>query len=149
MGAITLQFVTTKGLLSRAIRVFERAWMSHVDSVMADGRLLGAQEDGVKIRPPHYEKFSRVERVVIAVPDHQETAYYELKEQIGKPYDNLAIAAFAFDRDWRTPDAWFCDELVAAGLEHAGVVRKLAPEVNRLDVRDLYLVVSAIAPVQG
>jgi hypothetical protein len=29
------------------------------------------------------------------------------------------------------------------------VVRKLAPMVNRLDVRDLYLVVSAIAPVQG
>jgi hypothetical protein len=41
----------------------------------------------------------------------------------------------------------FCDELVAAGLEHAEVVRKLAPCVNRLDVRDLYLVVSAIAPV--
>jgi hypothetical protein len=43
-------------------------------------------------------------------------------------------------------DAWFCDELVAAGLEDAEVVRKLVPCVNRLDVRDLYLVVSAIAP---
>jgi hypothetical protein len=39
--------------------------------------------------------------------------------------------------------------MVAARLEHAEVVRKLAPEVNRLDVRDLYLVVSGIAPVKG
>jgi hypothetical protein len=38
---------------------------------------------------------------------------------------------------------------VAAGLEHAGVVHKLAPEINRVDVRDLYLVVSAIAPVNS
>jgi hypothetical protein len=37
--------------------------------------------------------------------------------------------------------------MVAARLEHAEVVRKLAPEVNRLDVRDLYLVVSGIAPL--
>ena len=53
-----------------------------------------------------------------------------------KPYDKLAIVAFAVNRDWRSPDAWFCDELVAAGLEHAEVVRKLAPCLNRLDVCD-------------
>jgi hypothetical protein len=76
----------------------------------------------------------------------KERAYWDfLKAQIGKSYDKLAIAAFAFNRDWRSPNAWFCDELVAAGLEHAEVVRKLAPCVNRLDVRDLYLLVSAIA----
>jgi hypothetical protein len=37
--------------------------------------------------------------------------------------------------------------MVAAGFEHAEVVRKLASCVNRFDVRDLYLVVSAITPV--
>jgi hypothetical protein len=68
-----------------------------------------------------------------------------LREQIGKPYDTLAIVAFALDRDWRSPDAWFCDELVAAGLEHAGLAHKLAPQINCVNVRDLYLVVSAIA----
>ena len=56
--------------------------------------------------------------------------------QVGKPYDKLAIVAFAVNRDWRSPDAWFCDELVAAGLEHAQEVRKLAPCLNRLDVCD-------------
>jgi len=72
-----------------------------------------------------------------------------LPAQIGKPYDKLAIFAFEVDRVWRSKDAWFRDELVAAGLEHAEVVRRLAPCVNRLDVRDLYLVVSAIAPVHS
>jgi len=56
---------------------------------------------------------------------------------------------FAFNRDWRATDSWFCDELVAAGLEQAEVVRRLAPCVNRLDVRDLYLLVSATAPVNS
>jgi hypothetical protein len=122
-----------------------------VDSVTDDGRLLGARSDGgAQIRPPNYEKFSRVERVVISVPYYKERAYWDfLKAQLGKPYDKLAIAAFAFNRNWRSPDAWFCGELVAAGLEHAEVVRKLVPCVNRLDVRDLYLIVSAIAPANS
>jgi len=35
---------------------------------MDDGRLLGARLDGgVQIRPPNYNKWSRVERAVIAV----------------------------------------------------------------------------------
>jgi hypothetical protein len=67
MGAITLQFVTSRDPESWAIRTFQRGWCSHVDSVMDDGRLLGARSDGgVQIRPPNYEKFSRVERVVIS-----------------------------------------------------------------------------------
>jgi len=43
---------------------------------MDDGRLLGARSDsGVQIRPPNYEKFSRVERVVLSVPYFKERAY--------------------------------------------------------------------------
>jgi hypothetical protein len=78
MGVITLQFVTTKQLLSRVICWFQRGWMSHVDSVTADGRLLGGQNvGGVQIRPPNYEGFSRVERVSITVTDEQEKAYWD------------------------------------------------------------------------
>jgi hypothetical protein len=54
MGAITLQFVTSRDPESWAIRTFQRGWCSHVDSVMDDGRLLGARSDGgVLIRPPN------------------------------------------------------------------------------------------------
>jgi hypothetical protein len=95
MGAITLQFVTCSDPDSWAIRTFQRGGCSHVGSVMDDGRLLGARLDGgVQIRPPNYEKFSRVERVVISVPYYKERAYWDfLKAQVGKPYDKLAIAA--------------------------------------------------------
>jgi hypothetical protein len=105
MGVITLQFVTSDALLSQAIRLFQRSWMSHVDSMMADGRLLGAQNvGGVQTRPPNYGKLSRAERVNIMVTDAQEKVYWDfLREQVGKPYDTLAIVAFALDRDWRSP----------------------------------------------
>ena len=53
-------------------------------------------------RPPNYEKFSRVERVVIAVRYYKECGYWDfLKAQIGKPFDKLAIVAFAVNRDSR------------------------------------------------
>jgi hypothetical protein len=160
MGAITLQFVDGGDLSSWAIQTFERGWASHVDTVtdrtidgLPPGSLLGARTDfggGVRARPANYTTWKRVERVVIATDDWKVEAYWKfIIAQIGKPYDKLAIAAFAFDRDWRTPDAWFCDELVAASLEAGQVVRRLAGQVNRLNVRDLYLVVSAIAPVYG
>jgi hypothetical protein len=74
---------------------------------MDDGRLLGSRPNsGVQVLPPNYEKSSRAERVVIAVPYYKESAYWTfLRERRGKPYDKLAIAAFAFNRDWRSPDA--------------------------------------------
>src|SRR6516225_9885064 len=120
MSVITLQFITTDALLSQAIRFFQRSWMSHVDSVTADGRLLGAQNvGGVQMRPSNYEKFLRVERGNTTITDAQEKAYWDfLHAQIGKPADTLSNVAFSLDRVCRSPDAWFCDELVAAGLEH-------------------------------
>jgi hypothetical protein len=100
VGAITLQFVTCSDPASWSIRTFQRGCCSHVDAVMDDGGLLGARLDGGgQIRPPNYEKFSRVERVVIAVPYYKERAYWNfLKAQVGKPYDKLAIVAFAINR---------------------------------------------------
>jgi hypothetical protein len=155
MATITLQFSTSHDLDSWIIRNFQRAWCTHVDYALDDGQLLGARIDGgVQIRPPDYMKFTRTERVNITVPYYVETAFSNfMKDQVGKPYDWIAIVSFlcvvACNRDWRTPGAWFCSELVAAGFEHAGLVRKLAPTINRLTVRDAYLLVGAIAPVSG
>ena len=97
MGAITLQFVTSSDPESWAIRTFERGWMSHVDTVMDDGQLLGARSAGsVLIRPPNYETFARVERVVIAVPDGSGPLLFR-QGASRHPYDKLAAAAFGFD----------------------------------------------------
>lgn len=149
MAVIQLRFVSGATLADDAIEIFERAWCTHVDSVAADGTLVGARLDGgVAVRPPNYAIWNRVQLVDVDSTAEQFLAYWTfIAKQIGKPYDVWAIAAFAADRDWRTEDAWFCDELVARGLEVAGVIRKLIVPNHRLDVRDLYLVVSAIADV--
>ena len=102
MGAITLQFVTCSDPASWPIGTFQRGCCSHVDSVIDNSGLLGARLDGGGRRPPNYEKFSRVERVVIAVRYYKERGHWDfLKAEIGKPFDKLAIVAFAVNRDSR------------------------------------------------
>lgn len=147
---ITLQFAAMSDAGSEAIKLFSRGWPSHVDAVIPEG-LLGARSDtlagvppGVQIRPPGYEAFDRTLVVTLPCTPGQEAAFHAfLMAQIGKPYDKLAIAAFAVQRDWRMPDAWFCSELVAAALEACGwFPAPLANPANELTPRDLLLAVS-------
>lgn len=161
-GAVLLQFCTQQDLGSWAIRTFERGvdgglW-SHVDAVLADGRLLGARDDvcagvarGVQIRPAAYAPFTKTKLVRIPCPQAIADAYYAfLEQQLGKPYDELAIAAFVVDRDWRQANAWFCDELQAAAGEAAMLIaHKLAVPDNRLTPDGLYLVLSALTDIDA
>lgn len=142
---IRLQFVACNDPGSEAIRIFSRGWPSHVDAITPDNRLLGARMDGgVMIRPADYEHFDRRQVVELdATPEQVDAFWHFMVAQLGKPYDKLAIAAFPVGRDWRTPDAWFCSELVAAALEACGWFRgPLANPANEITPRDLLLVVS-------
>ena len=146
-----LQFSAMDDAGSKAIKFFSRGWPSHVDIVLGSGDLLGARSDsvagrppGVQIRPPAYEAFTKTQRVALTATAAQETAFLNfLEAQIGKPYDKTAIIAFAFGRDWRENDSWFCSELAAAALEECGWFPKpLANTVNEITPRDLLLAVS-------
>lgn len=148
---IRLQFSTTETFASEAIRVFERGLPSHVDVVLDNGSLLGARDDaiggrprGVQIRPPAYEVWSRTWIVeLLETPNSQTRLWGFLESQLGKPYDETAIAGMALGRDWRSTDAWFCSELVAAGLEVSGwFTRPLCDGVNAITPRDLMLILS-------
>src|SRR6266566_1874008 len=67
---IELQFVGGRGLLSRMIAWFSHGWYVHVDSILPDGRLLGARFDGgVLIRPEGYKKFFRILKVTLPCND--------------------------------------------------------------------------------
>lgn len=147
MSAITLQFATEASLGSWAIRVYSRGRASHVDTVMPDGRLLGARyRGGVAIREPDYARFSWSKRIELPATDSVASAYAAfLEAQLGKPYDLDAIAAFTLDRDWRRPDTWFCSEIVCAGLEASGFVPKLATPANRVTPEMLLFLCSAFA----
>lgn len=122
---ITLRFSTDPrsitGILIRGVTWSE---FSHVDVCTPDGKLLGAQIDGVKARPAGYAAKSC--RFLYLQTDkltaEQEKKFWEfLDAQIGKPYDFGAIAGILIHRDWRNPNKWFCSELVAAAFEYAGV----------------------------
>lgn len=154
--AIVLQFIGADDLGSEAIEWFSHGSFSHVDSVLEDGRLLGARSDvvggvpaGVQIRPPDYETFARVLRVELPAPNAVVDAYYGfLRSQIGKPYDKDGILAFVLWRDWRTPDAWFCSEIAARGLEVSGYLAyPLASPANRVTPSELVQICSVLVPV--
>jgi hypothetical protein len=150
VSALTLQFSTEADPVSALIRAFSHGPFSHVDAVLSDGRLLGARADGgVQARAGGYAPFSRVLRVALPAHDDQAARFHDfLTAQLGRPYDLRAIAAFAVDRDWRRPDAWFCSELQCAALEAAGwFAHPIATPANRVTPADLLLLCSAFVEV--
>lgn len=146
MAEIVLQFVRATDPLSNMIALYQRGWPSHVDAVLPDGQLLGARLDGgVAIRPHDYEHFDQ--KLVVRLDTAQavrDNYYAWLGNQLGKPYDIKAILAFAaLGRDWRDDEAWFCSELLAAGLEQCQFFpHPLSVTPNLLTPRDLLLVLS-------
>lgn len=153
MSEIVLQFSTQGDILSHFINIFDHGfWATHVDTVLPGGRLLGARYDGgVMVREADYTRFSRTVIVRLPAPQPVVDAYMGfLQEQLGKPYDTLAIEAFVLGRDWRDDDKWFCDELVFAGLERSGFLTHPLPTgISRLTPSDLMLVCSQYTDVTG
>ena len=154
---VYLQFVAGTDIGAHLIQWFGAFGQpySHVDTVLPDGRLLGARSDevggapaGVQIRDPGYVGSNLVLRIDVASSDEQAKIYYDfVRSQIGKPYDEQAILAFVAGRNWQDPEAWFCSELVAAGLEYASIVLPLAAPTAKITPADLILILSAIVPV--
>lgn len=148
-----VRLVTGNDALSWAIRTAEYGfWASHAEVLVGNGGpgphdngYLGAHANGgVMIRPVGYDRWTKQLLVdVPLVPSQEQAAIEFLIHQIGKPYDMLAIAAFVAGRDWRSPDHWFCSELVAASLEHCGWLQPLAADVNHVTPRDLLLILSS------
>lgn len=146
MAIITLQFVGSGGPINWIIKTRTNSGISHVDVVLANEDLLGSQlhekdGDGVRIREPNYKKFDKIIRVNLQVTDEQYNKFWEfLLQQVGKPYDLMAIIGLTAHRNWRETDSWFCSELVSAALEYAGIftIRTL---INWVDPQTLLLLV--------
>lgn len=159
MSKVTLQFSCQNDLGSDAIRFFEHGGgYSHVDIVTDQGNLLGARSDvvagvpaGVQIRPFNYTTFLRFLPVSIECTPEQKAAFDGfLIAQLGKPYDTTAILGFVANRDWRTPDAWFCSELAGAALEQSKIFPfNLAAPANKLAPTDLLLACSVLTNISG
>ena len=148
---ITLRFVTCHDPVSDGIRAFEYGfWATHVEARMPDGTLLGAHANGgVQARPHDYDKSEFTRELYVSIPatPAQTDAFHSfLRAQVGKPYDFLAIAGIALQRDWQSENAWFCSELIGAGLAQPDVrifPPHLATEFSHVTPRDALLVVSS------
>ena len=156
---IVLQFVRGTELDSRLIEWFGHgAQFSHVDSVSPfNGSLIGARSgaiggvpSGVYSRVPDYVGDAETLRIELPCSQEITDAYYEfLGLQIGKPYDKEGILAFVAGRDWQDPGAWFCSELVAAGLQASGYfTHQIASPSNKITPPDLVLMLSVLTDVQ-
>lgn len=155
-AGVTLQFSVCEDVGSWLIRQYDHGPWSHVDCVLPGGGLLGARDDrvggapsGVQIRPNGYINFLRTQRIILPCPETSQEAFYGfLRGQLGKPYDQTAIAGFVFQRDWRETDSWFCSELQGVALESAGIFpHKLATPTAKLTPSGLYLAASVLTDV--
>ena len=166
---IRIRFVTTDDAVSSAIRGAQLGFVYTHAEVVVEGGYLGARaRGGVKVRPVGYDAGPGMLERFLELPvtcDQEAAVLGFLRGQIGKPYDFAAIADLAFallhhpDRvrepgAWREPSAWFCSELIAAALMHAGVplgdliadARHVTPAVLAY-VLDAVIAFSSTAPV--
>lgn len=155
-GEIVLQYSTSSDLMSAMIRYRSGSKWSHVDVVLPDGYLVGARAfretttdnlytyaKGVQKRHANYHQFSHALRVKIKNKSCAADYYDWIEKQIGKPYDMSAIWGFTFNREWRSDDAWFCDEMILAGFEHIGFwTHSLSLPLWRIDPGGSLLVLS-------
>jgi len=141
---IQLEFSTSLTWQSLVIRKCCHSPFSHVDLVHERGLLGASDPGGVALRPFNYQKFGIRRRATIATPLASRIMELVLS-QVGKPFDGEALIAFMEDtpRDWRTPDKWFCSELIVWAFEEAGFFcYKLVVPKNRVSPADLLLILN-------
>lgn len=137
---IELRFVDGTGPVSQFIEFWTWGDWSHVDIKTTRGWLGARSNGGVQIRPWNYCSYNNEEIRQITLPEEKELQIMEwFRQQIGKPYDYLAVAGMPFRKDWRDDTRWFCSELAIAGFEQAGINLLNIERLNRVTPRDLYL----------
>lgn len=115
---VTLEFSNRYQAVALPIQLWTRSWVTHVDFVLPDGRLLGATPTGVRIRkwtpPLHYERYSFTADASVVLGF--------AKAQLNRPYDYGGDLGYALKlRQLNDREAWFCSELVQAAALAAGV----------------------------
>jgi hypothetical protein len=118
LDSVTLEFSDRYQAVAAPIQIWTRSWVTHVDFVLPDGRLLGATPFGVRIRnwtpPLHAVRYS-----FKADPSQ---VYGFALAQLGKRYNYIGNIGYALkSRALHDDGAWFCSELVQASAQAAGV----------------------------
>jgi hypothetical protein len=147
------QLVQARGLSSSLIGWFGGGGYSHIDVITPSGLLRGARSDviggapaGYHDRTPNYDNWIRQTVFELPTSAEQDKKYWEFSDrQIGKPYDRRGILGFALgQRDWKSPDSWFCSEQVQINCQYAYILFPLFENCNRVDPGDIAFQFSAL-----
>ena len=118
LSEVTVEFSDRYQAVAVPIQVYTMSWITHVDFVLPDGRLLGATPFGVRIRP--WSPAIHSVRYTFHA-DAEKVLGFALS-QVGKPYDYVGLSGYALHIGFlHQPDSWFCSALVQAAALKAGV----------------------------
>ena len=155
--SIILRFVSSNDIVSRIIRGGELGFLyQHVEAKMADGTLLGAHwDDGVQARAADYDKAYEYDLYVTIPCTDEQAATFEtfLWSQVGKPYDEVAIAELADGfvtgeaPNWPNSPSWICSALQTAALLTAGIIKGAPATVRLATPRDVLVACAALTTI--
>lgn len=115
---VTVEFSDRYQAVAVPIQVYTMSWITHVDFVLPDGRLLGATPLGVRIR--HWSPAIHTVRYTFHANAEQVLGY--ALSQVGKPYDYVGLSGYALKMGFlHQPGSWFCSALVEAAALKGGV----------------------------
>jgi hypothetical protein len=155
---VTVEFSDRYQAVTVGVQIYTHSWVTHVDFVLPDGRLLGATPFGVRIRP--WTPAIHSVRYTFHA-DAQKVLGFALS-QVGKPYDFVGLSGYVFRIGFlHQPQSWFCSSLVAAaalqdGVDLSGVSPnftspariKDSPLLAKVTDRPTYLVAGSDEPAQ-
>lgn len=146
-GYLRLRFVATKNnWLSNLIRWETNGTVSHVESVLPDGSIIGAYFGGVKQIPGDSDLSytSQIFVDVIAPQDSIDKWVAYLTSRIGRKYDFFAALGFMLHMNIRTPGAFICSMDATLALRASETFKRpLSEHAHRVSPRDLLLILSA------
>ena len=138
---IQINFYKDKGLFPFLIRWFTNSDYNHVDVSFYEGHLrktISANSKGVK-EYTHLKQHQGMYFLFSLHPEVESAIINNLKSQLGKKYDWLAIFSFFFRRNWERQNKWFCSELVLWAFNRAGYQILHTKFLHKITPRDISL----------
>ena len=155
---VTVEFSDRYQAVTVGVQIYTHSWVTHVDFVLPDGRLLGATPFGVRIR--NWTPAIHTVRYTFHA-DAEKVLGFALA-QVGKPYDYVGLSGYVFRVGFlHQPRSWFCSSLVATaalqgGVDLSGVSPRFtspgrikdSPLLTRVTDRPTYLAAGSDQPAQ-
>jgi uncharacterized protein YycO len=125
---------------SRLIRILTWSEYSHAALMTPEGTVIEATLPRVREVPAEVVIAAHTDWHIVDLPCADEAgAIWWARGQLDKPYDWRAIVGFLVHRDWTSPRAWFCSELVAAAFARGGSPLFRAGAAGRVTPQMLWL----------